>query len=126
MDKKERMDIFKTIKNQLASTGFTKRNERFHTEQLLRALEGFLGIVLQCLYIHFEAETTKEYMVSVLTTAVGIFIYIGYLSTVLKTEKIFIFIDDVEEIINGSKFSRRSYLLLITIFTSAFTVFFKD
>lgn len=101
----KQMEIFKTIKNNFASIGFTKKNEQFHTEQLLRTVEGFLAIILQCLYLLFDANTIKDYMVSILTTTVGIFVYVAYLSTVIKTEKIFIFLDDIEDVINESKFS---------------------
>lgn len=101
----EKMEIFKTIKQNFVSIGFTKRNEKFHTEQLIRTLEGFLAIVLQCLYIVFDARTAKEYMFSIVAITIGIFVYIAYLSTVLRTEKIFIYIDYVEEIISGSEFS---------------------
>lgn len=98
-----RIEFFKTHKRNLASIGFTKRDAQFHPEQSLRALEGFLACTLQCLYLLFDANSTKDYMDSIFTTAAGIIIYVGYLNTVLITDKIFILIDDIEEAVNARK-----------------------
>lgn len=98
------MEIFKRIKQNLASNGFRKDKGRFHLEQWLRTTQGLLAIVLQCIYLLFEAETTKEYMDSIFTTTVGVLVYVAYLSTVLKTKQLFIFIDGMEDAINGRKF----------------------
>lgn len=65
------IEFFKTHKINLASIGFTKRDVRFHVEQLLRAFEGFLACALQCLYLLYDATTTKDYMDSIFTTAAG-------------------------------------------------------
>lgn len=67
-----RMEIFKTIKEHLWAIGFTKPHVGFHTEQVLRTSQGFLAIVLQCLYLLFDANTTKDYLDSLFTTSVGI------------------------------------------------------
>lgn len=66
------MEIFKTVKEHLVAIGFTKPDVEFHTEQVLRTSQGFLAIVLQCLHLLFDANTTKDYLDSLFTTSVGI------------------------------------------------------
>lgn len=55
-----RMEIFKKIKEHLGAIGFTKPDVGFHTEQVLRTSQRFLAIVLQCLYMLFDVNTTKH------------------------------------------------------------------
>lgn len=97
------MQIFKTIREHLVAIGFTKSDVGFHTEQVLRTSQGFMAIVLQCIHLLFDVNSTKDYLDSLFTTSVGILVYISYLSTVLKTKKIFMFIHRVEKLIGGSE-----------------------
>lgn len=64
------MKIFEVVKINLASDGFVQEKGRFHTEQWLRTFEGFLAVVLQCLFLAIDAVTVKEYMESIFMTTV--------------------------------------------------------
>lgn len=99
------MNIFVTVKKNFASIGFIQGKGRFDLERWLRIFEGFLAIIMQCLYLVFDADTDEEYMDSMFMTTVGIFIYVCFLSVVLKTEMIFITIDEIQQFVNESKFN---------------------
>lgn len=100
-----KMEIFLTVKKNLASLAFVPNQRPFYTNQLIHTSYGFLAIILQCLYLFFDAETIKEYMDSIFMTTVGILVYVGYLSMVFKMVTIFIFIDDMEQVVNRRKFN---------------------
>lgn len=115
-----KIKIFETVKKNLALTGFINEKDPYHTEQCLRALEGFLAVVMQYLYLFFEAVTIKEYIDSIFMSTVGIFIYVAYLNTVSKTEIIFKSIDEMENLINGSKFSISIRFIIFIILQLSF------
>lgn len=95
---------FETIKTNFASIGFIREKGRFHTQQCLHMTNGFVVVILQYLYIPIEAVTIKEYMDAIFITSGGSCIFVTYLSAVLKTELIFISIDEVERLVNERKF----------------------
>lgn len=72
---KYKLKTFTTVQRNLASVGFIKDNCRFHTEQKLRTLEGFLAVILSFLYLFFHADTVKEYMDSIFVATVGRFLF---------------------------------------------------
>lgn len=94
------MEIFETVKNNLASIGFVANQHPLHAKQLVNVARGFLALILQCLYLAFEANTDKEYMDSIFMTAVGIMIYSAHMSSIFKTASLFIFLDDLEHVVN--------------------------
>lgn len=66
--KTKKIKIFKTTKKLFAATGFVHAKGRFHTEQCLRIVEGFLANVMVFLYLLITADTVKEYMDSIFMT----------------------------------------------------------
>lgn len=120
------MKIFGTVRKNL--TCFNKEKPLFHTYQLLNTLEALLALIMLFLYMPIDAVSVKEYMDSIFMTMVGyhrfkqhsvdflinnemkifqggISIYVAYVSAVFKTEMIFTLMDDIENIVNESKFS---------------------
>lgn len=67
------MKLFVTVKEMLTSIDIIREKGRFHAKRNLRTLEGFLAIIMQCLYLLFDAETDREYMDSIFMTTVGQF-----------------------------------------------------
>ena len=111
------MKILESVKKNLKSIELYADKPRFHRMQLLLILECFLAIVLKCLHLVYDANTEKEYMYSILMTTFGILVFIAYLSTIFQTTAIYDFIDQLETIVNESKFnfmlSKRSDALMI-------------
>lgn len=96
------MKIFQTVQKHLASIGYRANQNPFNLQQLTIIFMGILAIFSQCVYLFFIANTTKEFLDSILMTTIGILVFISNLSTVHKTATIFIFIDSVEKGIHGS------------------------
>lgn len=97
------MKILLSVKMYLASIDLNENKRLFHPKQLLHVVQGFSAIVLQCLYLVYDANTALDYMDSILMTAVGILVYVSYWSSIFKTTNIYDFIDQLEVIVNGSK-----------------------
>lgn len=72
METKE-IKFFKTVEKYFAAIGFIREKGIFHTERWLRIIEGFVAIIMQCLYMLIEAVTIKQYMDSIFMTSAGIF-----------------------------------------------------
>lgn len=107
------MNIFQTTQMHLALNGYNNANLRpFNKQQKFIFVEMILS--LTSLYVHLlhVAESQKEYMFSILITAVDTLIAISHISTTLKMRTIFIFIDEVEEVLIASEiyFSGQEFL----------------
>lgn len=105
MDTKK-MEIFKSVKGDLVSVGFDASKRPFHREQLSKILKSCLAIILQLLYLVCDANTTREYINSILMTIVGIAVFIAYLSGIFQTTTVSDFINGYETLINGSKLAK--------------------
>lgn len=98
------MKIFQTTQTNLALLGFERNLRPFNKRQRWILIEGFLAVTACYVYLLLVADSSKEFMDSIFTTGVSNLILISHISTVLKTETIFVFIDDVEDVINASEF----------------------
>lgn len=107
------MKTFETVQKNFANIGFMRDKGRFHMEQWLRTFEGFLAIIMQCLYLPFDAVTIKEYMDSIFITSAGVLIYLAFLNAVLNTKMIFLSIDKIENLVNKSEFKPSLFNALI-------------
>lgn len=96
------LKIFLTAKENLASIYLNENQCAFHCQQLLRVVQGVLAIILQCLYLVFDANNTRECMNSILMITVGCGVFIAYLSTIFQTKTIYDFIIEFEKSINES------------------------
>lgn len=100
------MKIFESAKMSLASMELDANKRPFHRKQLLKVMHSFLAIVLECLYIVYDANTAREYINSIFMTTIGIIVFIAYLSTIFKTTTIYNFIDHYETIVNESELQK--------------------
>lgn len=106
MEPKE-LEIFVTAKKNLASIHFDANKRPFHRQQLFRVALSSLAIVLECLYLVYEANTVREYINSSIFTTIGIAVYIAFLSAIVEMKTIYEFIDLYETIVNKSKFHKQ-------------------
>lgn len=97
------MKIFVTVSKHLESIGFAEHQQRFNTRQLKFSLNIILGIILISLNLCYIADTSVEYMNGILIDIVSIMVFIAFVSTVFKMATIFIFINQLDEIINQSE-----------------------
>lgn len=67
----EKIKIFLMTKKHLALIDLHKNKRPFHRNQLLHVIQGFLALILQLLYLVFEANTVREYMNSIIITTAG-------------------------------------------------------
>lgn len=65
------MIIFESAKKNLASLGYDANKRPFHRKQLSKVMQSFLAIVLECLYIVYDANTVREYINSIFMTTIG-------------------------------------------------------
>lgn len=100
------MKIFETVQKHLASIGYAVHQSPFNIQQLRIICMGIMTIFMQCVYLFCIANTTKEFMDSILMTTAGILVFISNLSTAHKTATIFIFIERISKVVNESKFRR--------------------
>ena len=98
------MKIFQLVQKNLTSFGFNADNP-INGKLLGEFLQFIIFTIFECVYICRVAETPEEYMDSILMVTVVISICISFISTVQKTETIFIFIEEVENGINESELS---------------------
>lgn len=103
------MKIFESAKQMLVLIDLDANQRPFHRNQLLHIVQGFLAIILQCLYLVYEANTVREYMNSIFMTSTGILVYIAYWNAIFKATLIYEFIDYYETIVNGSEYSPRNF-----------------
>lgn len=99
-----KMKIFQTVQMHLASINYRPNERPFNNGILKQCLKSVLYISCQFVYLFNIADTPKEFMDSIFTTAVGVLVNVSFLSTALKMKTIFIFIDEVESTIETSKF----------------------
>lgn len=98
------MKIFQTIQTNFALIGFERNLRPFNARQRLCFNAASLSVVSLIVYLLNVANTPKEYMDAIFVVALGILMTISHISTMLKTETIFIFIDEIEEIVNEREF----------------------
>lgn len=98
------MEIFQTIQMNFALIGFERNLGPFNKRQRWCFSAGSLSAFMLIVYLLCVANTPKEYMDGIFVVAIGILMTISHISTMSKTENIFIFIDEAEEIINKSEF----------------------
>lgn len=98
------MKTFVTVSKHLESIGFTEHQKRFNRRQLEFGLNIVLGIILIILNLFYVADTSEEYMNGILIGVVSTLLFIAFVSTAFKTATIFIFINQLNGIINQSEY----------------------
>lgn len=99
-----RMKILQTIRHDLALIGYSANQHPYNIQQLEHGFKSTLAAAMQCVYLFFIAETSKEFIDSTFMATVAILVLISFVSTAQKTTIIFNFIDEVEKIANNSEF----------------------
>lgn len=113
----QKIRTFETVKKSLSLTCFVQGKGRFHIGQKLRAVEAFLAFIMQILYLLIEADTIKEYMDSIYMTGAAFCTYISYMCTIFKVEVVFNCMDEIENLVNESKFSQFQCFSILSRFT---------
>lgn len=96
------MNILQSVQKDLASMGYKADQSRFNNDILAESLKYVLFIACECVYLYRFDGATKDLAFSVIMTTIGIAIFISFISTVLKMEVIFMFINGTEKSINDS------------------------
>lgn len=79
-------------------------NQRTYNERNLLVLSLFgCGAVLACVHFFYKAETFQESSKSILMVSIMMTGVINFSITVEKTREFFDFLDDAEQIMDGSK-----------------------
>lgn len=98
-----KMKIFQTVQKCLALEGYSANRGAFNRLQMWVGLKCILALIPPCSYLFLRLpKTPKEYMNSIFMSMAGILVFISFMSTVLKTAKIFEFINKLEEAVNTS------------------------
>lgn len=100
--KAEPMRIFLMVKNNLASIDLNENESPFHRIQLLHIAQASLAIILQLLYLVYDAITVREYMCSIFLTTFPILVFISYWNAMFNTTAIYDIIADLEKSVNES------------------------
>lgn len=99
------MKVYQTVQKNLSLMGYSPDKRPFNKKQIKIGVEMALCIGLHIMYLVHVASTPREYMEAIFQTSVVILIFISFISTVLKMDIIFIFIDKIEILVNDSKLS---------------------
>lgn len=98
------MKIFQTIQIKFAFLGFESNLRPINNRQKWIFFEIFFCVTSLCVHLFHVASTPKEYLDSILITGMAILILISHISTILQMATIFTYIDEVEGVLNESKF----------------------
>lgn len=99
-----RMKIFQTVQKHLAAIGYRPNQRPFNGDILRQCVKCVLFTTAQFVYLFYFAKTPAEFINSIFVAAIGVLVFLSFLSTNWKMDIIFIFIEETEEVINGSKF----------------------
>lgn len=97
------MKMFQNVKENLASIDFASNRHWYDFIILFHIVKCILALALQFAYLFCVAETPEEVMISIFTTAVGVLVFISYLSTASKMADIFSVIEKIQRIVNKRK-----------------------
>lgn len=97
------MKVFQTIRMHLAVLGFQENLQPFNGRQIFCCVQHAVGVISFYVHLFHVASTTEEYMDSIFMTAIASFMIISHISVVLKMKTIFLFFNEVEEVMNSSE-----------------------
>lgn len=112
---KNRKKIFHTIQSKLALIGFEKNLRPFNVRQNWTIIMASISLTTLVIYPLHLATTPKEYMDSIFVCGVGSLVTISHFSIIPKTETVFTFIDEIEQV-NIFK-SKKQRILFLNNFT---------
>lgn len=95
------MKILNTVRWSLEHLGYSATNRNIlNKKQVEITISGILCFPLIFIYLQYEAVTAQDYLYSIFVSSVGVFIFISFVDTSQKVEKIFLLIDLHEKIFN--------------------------
>lgn len=112
------MKIFQTIQTKFAVLGLKPNLRPFNNLQKLILFENFVQISSLCVYLFHVANTAKEYLESIHITATTILIVTSQVNLISQMATIFSFIDELEDVLNESKFELLFDVLVTHIVSS--------
>lgn len=99
------MKIFQTVQMWLALSGYDNTNRiLLNKNQKWNLVAKFSQLTLLYAHLLCVADSPEEYMGSILFTAAATLICVSLISTILKTQELFVFIDEIEDVVNASEF----------------------
>lgn len=116
------MEFFKTIKMNLSKClYFPNQVHMFNMKRLLITIPSFLVVVSIFSFFFYEADNVIEYVRTAYMSVTTLGIFVSFLSTMYKTNKIFILIDiDIEQTIRKSEYAIKETFSLIETNTALF------
>lgn len=97
------MKMFQNVKENLASIDFSAGGHWYDFQILFHIVKCTVALGLQFAYLFCVAVTPEEIMISIFTTAVGVLVFVSYLSIIPEMAEIFYVIDKIERTVNKSK-----------------------
>lgn len=98
-----KMKIYQTVRWNLALIGYKKNLRPFPKRLKWILFVKSTFIIAAYMHLFYVANTTKEFMDSIFVTGMGTLITISHISTIFKMETIFVFMNEIEEVINASE-----------------------
>lgn len=99
----QKMKTFQQVQMSLASLGYRRNQSPFNKTQFWIFIKVFLTLISLWAQYILVASTPKQYMDSMYMIVAVTSFNIARLSTFLKNESIYDYINTVEEVLNGSK-----------------------
>lgn len=92
------MRIFKTIRKTLKMSGFRSNESVFNSHNVRGISISATAIVMELLYVRYDADTVEEYMLCFFMLTIGIGLFISFLSTICRKTEVYDLIDKIQAI----------------------------
>lgn len=99
------MKILQTVQKYFATIGYDANRYPLNSDTVGEIFQRILAIICQFLYLIRHANSPKDIVDNIFMTAVAILCFISVMSTIQKMKMIFIFINEIEQIVNESEFN---------------------
>lgn len=97
------LKLYQAVRKNFVSIQFTEDQRWFQLLPLFDRFTRILGIISECIYFFYVANTPEELMNLIFMTTVAILVLISVLDTSRKMEVIFFLMDQVEMVVNKSE-----------------------
>lgn len=94
------MRTLQVVQKKFESLGLRPEQELFNRTIMGSLINAFLGIALEWIFLFYKAASSQEYMASIYLVNVCSGTFISAICTVINRDKLFSFIDSVNEIFN--------------------------
>lgn len=97
------MPIFQTVQKTFDSVGLNPKLDPLNRKLLSILITNFMAIILQLIYLLHVADSSQQYLECIYVVTVGSGILLSIASTILIRDKLFLYIDTLDEVFNESK-----------------------